>query len=115
MLSRMQPDTGGRFSLRLRAHDALRAAYDLTLTTQAAEWSTEAGVSAADGRVECGPWRGAGEPPAWLREYARSALRAAWHAHREQGWPRRLTRWRDVPARSDPARESRENPESRDD
>jgi hypothetical protein len=110
MLSRMQPDTGGRFSLRLRAHDALRAVYDLTLTTQATEWSTEAAVSTADGRVECGAWHGVGgEPPAWLREYARSALRAAWHAHGEQGWPRRLTRWRDVPVRSNAARAGRED------
>jgi hypothetical protein len=104
MLGRMQPDTGGRFSLRLRAQDAGHAGYDLTLAAHGAEWSTEATVSSTDGSVACGAWRGQGDPPAWLLQYARSALRTAWQGHREQGWPRRLTRWRDVPARADPTR-----------
>jgi hypothetical protein len=108
MLSPMQPDTGGRFSLQLEAHDATRAAYALTLSTRLAEWSARAEVAAVDGRVEHGAWQGEGEPPAWLLQYARAALRSAWHAHRDQGWPRRLTRWRDMPIRSDAARESRE-------
>jgi hypothetical protein len=114
MLWLMQPDTGGRFDLRLRAHDPAVAGYDLTLSTLGGEWSTEATVSIANGSVECGAWRGDGEPPPWLLQYARSALRVAWQAHREQGWPRRLTRWRDVPARADaahgdPAREGRDD------
>lgn len=107
MLSPMQPDTGGRFSLQLEAHDANRAAYALTLSTRLAEWSAQAEVAVADGRVECSAWQG-GEPPPWLLQYVRAALRSAWHAHRDQGWPRRLTRWRDVPIRGDAARESRE-------
>jgi hypothetical protein len=109
MLSCMQLDSGGRFSLRLRDHDALRAGYDLVLSTPVAEWSTEVAVVVADGNVEHGAWRGEGEPPPWLLQYARAALRSAWHAHRDQGWPRRLTRWRDVPTRSDAAREDQED------
>jgi hypothetical protein len=100
MLWPMQPDTGGRFNLLLLAHDPVRAGYALTLTTAAAEWSTEASVSITDGDVQYGTWRGHGAPPTWLLQYARAALRTAWHAHHEQGWPRRLTRWRDVPARA---------------
>jgi hypothetical protein len=100
MLLPRKPDTGGRFSLVLRAEIADGARYDLTLTLPAAEWSTEASVAIADGAVGCGTWRGEGEPHGWLLQYARSALRSAWQAHREQGWPRRLTRWRDVPARA---------------
>jgi hypothetical protein len=104
----MQPDTGGRFSLLLEAHDVTRAAYALTLSTRLAEWSARAEVAVADGRVECSAWRGEGEPPAWLLQYVRAALRSAWHGHRDQGWPRRLTRWRDMPIRGDGAREGRE-------
>ena len=94
----MQPETGGRFELRLRASDEERAGYALTLATEGAEWSTEISASAADGEVRSGAWKGAGEPPPWLYRYAQSALRSAWHVHREQGWPRRLTRWRSEPA-----------------
>lgn len=108
MLSGMQPDTGGRFSLMLEAHDATRAAYALTLSTRLAAWRARAEVAVADGKVEHGAWQGEGEPPPWLFQYARAALRSAWNAHREQGWPRRLTRWRDMPLRGDGARESRE-------
>jgi hypothetical protein len=97
----MQPDTGGRFDLRLRALDDRHAGYAATLSTAAAEWSTEISVSAADGNLQLDTWNGAGEPPPWLVRYARSALRAAWHAHGEQGWPRRLTRWRAEPTSSD--------------
>jgi hypothetical protein len=106
MLSPMQPDTGGRFNLRLRQQDPEQAGYELILSAQGAQWSTEVTVASADGSVVCGAWRGDGQPPAWLLQYARSALRTAWQAHRQQGWPRRLTRWRDVPARTDPARGS---------
>jgi hypothetical protein len=102
----MQPDTGGRFDLRLREQDDRCAGYALTLSTEGGEWSTELTVSAADGDVRCGTWRGEGDPPPWLFRYAHSALRSAWHAHREEGWPRRLTRWRAEPTagsqRNDP-------------
>ena len=101
MLTRMQPDTGGRFSLRLGDLDLERARYELQLVTRDGEWSTDVQVSSADGPIECAVWRGEGEPPAWLFHYARAALRSAWHSHREQGWPRRLTRWRDVPVRGE--------------
>lgn len=101
MLTPMQPDTGGRFSLRLCDHGSSHARYELQVVTRDGEWSTGVQVSTADGQVECAPWRGEGEPPAWLLHYSRAALRSAWHAHREQGWPRRLTRWRDAPLRGD--------------
>jgi hypothetical protein len=96
----MQPDSGGRFSLRLCDDDATRARYALTLATPSAEWASEVVVSISDGRVEFAPWQGEGEPPPWLLQYARAALRSTWRAHADQGWPRRLTRWRDAPVRA---------------
>ncbi len=95
----MQPDTGGRFSLRLLDHDAQHARFELTLATADSSWSATTVVSAEDGAIDWTGWEGPGEPPRWLLQYARAALRSAWHQHREQGWPRRLTRWRDVPVR----------------
>src|SRR5690606_2439127 len=74
---RMSPDTGGRFSLRLREQVATHAAYALELSTPDGAWSTDAVVSIADGSVECGAMQGAGEPPPWLVKYARAALRTA--------------------------------------
>jgi len=101
MLPPMQPDTGGRFSLELRAHDDALARYALTFATAGAEWSADAVVTLADGGVDFAAWIGDGRPPAWLVQYARAALRSTWRSHMEQGWPRRLTRWRDAPARGD--------------
>lgn len=96
----MQPDTGGRFSLQLREHDAAHARYALALATAGAEWTAEAQITLADGAVDFAGWTGDGQPPPWLLQYARAALRATWRAHAEQGWPRRLTRWREAPARA---------------
>jgi hypothetical protein len=95
----MQPDTGGRFSLLLVDHDAHRASFELVLSTAEGSWSARAQVATADGNVDWADWSGSSEPPRWLLQYARAALRSAWHQHRELGWPRRLTRWRDVPTR----------------
>jgi hypothetical protein len=94
----MQPETGGRFSVRLLEHDEARARFQMDLATPAGSWSTEAEVALADGAIVWGTWTGAGEPPEWLSTYARAALRLAWRQHGEEGWPRRLTRWRDAPA-----------------
>ena len=98
----MSSDTGGRFSLQLHDHGAERACYALTLSSGGGEWSADATVRVADGNVEFGAWRGdGGEPPPWLLQYARAALRSTWHSHAERGWPRRLTRWRDTPSRAE--------------
>jgi len=100
MLVRMQPETGGRFSLSLEGQNETRVRYALTLATARHEWHAHASVATADGGVETSGWTGGGgAPPAWLLQYARAALRSAWHQHRELGWPKRLTRWRDQPAR----------------
>ncbi|HTV22965.1 MAG TPA: hypothetical protein VMG12_29950 [Polyangiaceae bacterium] len=99
----MSSDTGGRFSLQLQGHDPAQARYALTLSIPDAEWSADAAVALADGSIEFSPWQGAGAPPPWLVQYARAALRSTWHSHAELGWPRRLTRWRDAPTRSESA------------
>jgi hypothetical protein len=106
MLARMQPDTGGRFSLSLEDRDEACARYALGVATAGQDWLARAVVAVEDGSVDIGAWSGTGTPPAWLLQYARAALRSAWHQHREVGWPRRITRWRDQPARG--SSESRE-------
>lgn len=93
----MQPESGGRLEVRLGAADASGARYAVELSTAAGVWSTEASVSAADGEVGWQSWSGSGEPPEWLCRYLRSALRSAWRARAEDGWPRRVTRWREAP------------------
>jgi hypothetical protein len=104
----MQPDTGGRFSLRLLDQDASGAKFELSMATSAVSGSALAQVSADEGSVDIGGWDGIAEPPPWLMHYARAALRSAWQVHREQGWPRRLTRWRDAPSRAPVGRGDRE-------
>jgi hypothetical protein len=93
----MLTDTGGRFTARWLGEDAEGARFALELSTAEGIWSTEAAVSLAAGEVTWQHWTGSGEPPPWLVHYARSALRSAWRAHNDEGWPRRLTRWRGPP------------------
>jgi len=127
----VQPDTGGRFEALLIAQDASGARYAVELSTNAGVWSSEASVAQASGEIEWGAWltlraaasfdpsidppadalaaAASAAPPEWLCKYLRAGLRAAWRARSEDGWPRRLTRWRDAP---DPRR-ARDVDESR--
>lgn len=106
----MQPQSGGRLEARLAASDATGARYAVDLSSPAGVWTSEVSVSAADGEVTWQGWSSSDsggdsgeEPPEWLCRYLRAALRSAWRAHAEDGWPRRLTRWREEP---DPRRSS---------
>jgi hypothetical protein len=92
----VQPESGGRFEARLLAVETSAARYGVELASAAGVWSGDARVSLA-GDVEEYAWTGPGDPPEWLRRYLRAALRAAWRAHGQEGWPRRLTRWREEP------------------
>jgi hypothetical protein len=111
----VQPDAGGRFQALLISHDAGGARFRVELSTSAGVWSSEASVSQASGEVEWGAWvvrAAAGfdpsvDPPEWLSKYLRAGLRAAWRGHAEEGWPRRLTRWRDAPPAARDSDESR--------
>jgi hypothetical protein len=93
----VQSETGGRFEARLVAEEPTQARFRVELSAAGAAWSSDASVSRANGDVSFYAWSGAGDPPAWLCRYLISALRSAWRAHAEQGWPRRLTRWRAEP------------------
>lgn len=97
----MRPDHGGRFVLRLEGEYAECLDYALALYAPDAEWTTRVRVLRVDGSMDIDPWRHPTDPPAWLCEAARSALRTAWrsyHADPKTGWPRRVTRWRAGPA-----------------
>jgi hypothetical protein len=97
----VQPDAGGRFEALLIAQDESGARFRVELATSAGLWTSEAAVSAQAGEVQWRTWSGTpdtlGEPPEWLCRYLRATLRAAWRGRAEDGWPRRLTRWRDAP------------------
>jgi len=94
----VQPEAGGRFEARLLTEEQTGARFRVELSSASGSWSNEASVSQTTGDVQFYAWSGPGDPPAWLCRYLVSALRSAWRAHAEQGWPRRLTRWRDAPA-----------------
>jgi hypothetical protein len=89
---------GGRFGLRLIEVAAEHAKYTLELSAADGQWSAAVAVSKSDGALTIDGWQGSGTPPAWLEQYARAALRDAWRAHGERGWPRRLQRWRAPPS-----------------
>lgn len=99
----MKPQSGGRLDVRLSSHDGSGARYAVELSTAAGTWTSELSVSLGDGEVTGQSWSGGGEPPEWLCRYLRSALRSAWRSQAEDGWPRRMTRWREEP---DPRRSS---------
>jgi hypothetical protein len=105
MLRAVQPDSGGRFQAVLISEQASGARFRVELSTSAGVWQNEASVSESAGEVEWGTWSVTAhlpaaepaEPPEWLCRYLRAALRSAWRGRAEDGWPRRLTRWRDAP------------------
>jgi hypothetical protein len=99
----MQPESGGRLEARLGSSDTSGARYAVELSTPAGTWASDVTVSLASGEVSWQGWSGPGEPPEWLCRYLRSALRSAWRSRAEDGWPRRMTRWRAEP---DPSRSS---------
>ena len=90
-------ESGGRLDVRLSSSDASGARYAVELRTAAGVWTSEVSVSLAAGEVTWQGWSGKGEPPEWLCRYLRSALRSGWRAQAEDGWPRRMTRWREEP------------------
>jgi hypothetical protein len=94
----MNPENGGRIELRLGEVTSEAAEYEAHLKTPAGSFR---------GRAKVGPqvvfeaWTGdASEPPSWLVEDARAALKAALRTSQTEGrWPRRITRWRPEPER----------------
>ncbi len=99
----MTPENGGKIELKLSQTGGDRAEYAVLLQTAEHRWRASVWVGASLGKsqVEFGPWVGEapGEPPAWLTEDARAALKAALRTSQAGGpWPRRLARWRPAPA-----------------
>lgn len=71
--------------------------YRVTLYDPRRQWRSAAVVSLGDGAIAFGAWAGEGPPPDWLIEGAAAFLRTLVRAHKrdpDQGWPRRLLRWR---------------------
>jgi hypothetical protein len=99
----MTPENGGKIELRLGQSTGDAAEYEARLQTPQASWraSAQVGASAAGKQVAFGSWRAeaTSEPPEWLVEDARAALKAALRTSQSEGrWPRRITRWRPEPS-----------------
>jgi hypothetical protein len=101
----MKPEQGGRFTLVRQHVEGGAVEYSAELSTPAGAWHGICRLSIEAGHVDWTEWaasedRLSGEPPEWLREAARAALRTAWRAHARHpaaAWPRRLARWRPEP------------------
>lgn len=95
----MSGGAGGRITLRLAGAGGSEAVYEGTATDGAGSTDVAVVVALADGTVTL---RGAARPPAWLEEFLRATLRAAWRANRTGvPWPRRVSRWRARPDGTD--------------
>jgi hypothetical protein len=96
----MNVENGGRIELRLDTSTSDSAEYELQLHTGGKSFHTlaQVGASAGGKQVQLGAWSPESEPPAWLVEDARAALKAALRTSQAEGrWPRRITRWRPEP------------------
>lgn len=95
----MNPENGGRIELKLGEATNEAAHYEAHLQTPGG--SFRARVQVGPQQVVFGAWSGDGsEPPSWLTEDARAALKAALRTSQTEGrWPRRITRWRPEPER----------------
>ncbi len=116
-----RPEFGGRFTLMRGSHGDEQVHYGVVLWLPDSEWTGELSIDLADGSVvRSADWSraehagqgaqadGAEEPPGWLLEQVRAALRSYWRAWSKarQGsvaepvtahFPRRVTRWRAEP------------------
>lgn len=94
----MTPKNGGKIELKLGPATSEGAEYEAILQTAGHTFRTSAQVSK---QVVFGAWQtdATTEPPAWLLDDARAALKAAYRASQapEGRWPRRITRWRPEP------------------
>ncbi|HTM44555.1 MAG TPA: hypothetical protein VL137_06345 [Polyangiaceae bacterium] len=81
--------------LRLLAVSEQCAQYDVELFEPEHSWSGRAEVSLSAGAVEFGGF--SSQPPQWLSDLARTALRTLFRNHQTEGWPRRIARWRPAP------------------
>ncbi len=90
------PKNGGRVTLKLKQLDGDRVRYEFSLLTNATTSVGALAVTVEDGLVsfESGQFR---EEEEWMKELARSLVRAAWRNREQYGWPRRITRWRPEP------------------
>ena len=95
----MRPENGGRIELRLGQATNETAQYEAHLQTPGKSFRAQ--VQVGPQQVVFGSWTGdASEPPSWLTEDARAALKAALRTSQTEGrWPRRITRWRPEPER----------------
>jgi hypothetical protein len=96
----MNVENGGRIELRLETSTSDSAEYEVHLQTSTHSYRARAlvGASAAGKQVEFGAWSPDSEPPSWLTDDARAALKVALRTNQAEGrWPRRLTRWRPEP------------------
>ncbi len=99
----MTPKNGGKLELKLGAANAESAEYEAHLQTASASFQgrVQVGKSAGKKQVDFGAWTTAagGEPPEWLMDDARAALKAALRISQSSGrWPRRIARWRPEPS-----------------
>jgi hypothetical protein len=100
----MTPENGGRIELRLGNVNGETAEYEALLQVATSSWRAVAQVgSAVSKQVQFGAWTAeqatAANPPQWLSDDARAALKAALRTNQAEGrWPRRLTRWRPEPS-----------------
>jgi hypothetical protein len=94
----MNVENGGRIELRLGSSTNESAEYEAQLETSGQSYQASIQVGASiPKQVDFGAWSPA-EPPAWLVEDARAALKAALRTSQSEGrWPRRITRWRPEP------------------
>jgi hypothetical protein len=94
----VQLSNGGRFTVRLASSSSERVEYAGELVTPSATWAARAVVTLADGAVDVAA-DGVTPVPEWLVAFARATLRTAWRSSREgTPWPRRVNRWRVLPA-----------------
>jgi hypothetical protein len=95
----MNVENGGRIELRLSSSTSESAEYEAQLIVAQHSYQALIRVGASvPKQVELGTWSPA-EPPAWLVDDARAALKAALRTSQAEGrWPRRITRWRPEPS-----------------
>lgn len=97
-----------RFVLRRDQAEANSVSYRAEISVRGAKWQGRLSLGLSDGAVVFDAWQfvepgSPAEPPQWVLDQMRAALRSAFRGLQKQGevrvvdLPRRITRWRAAP------------------
>ena len=92
--STLNPDSGARVLLELSRETDAHVEYRVSIHVPSDSFVGAAHIDVGTGAIAFAAWDQHREPPAWTVDQARAFLRTLHKNRADDGWPRRVLRWR---------------------